>query len=925
MKIFTFCSLFFLFCCQAIKYAECQNRLYYQNADFISAVDDYRNGRFEESKEKSCSLLHHTSPSDTLSFVPVVSLLGNLELSSGNYDSALFYFKLNIDYLKQKESDRVDLSSTLNNLAIVYNYQGNWIKALDYYEQALLLLNNDPETQKEHIGIINSIYYNMAIVYSGMKNYEKAKAYYFKCIDLINQYRLEDLDRVYYNLARIFEKLKDYEKAERYFVDAIEIRAGKYGEDYYRMASLYLYYGNLLRQMGKYPKASYYLTRAMNIYRANYGQRHPFISEALVLKAKYDMDMQQTDSAIVDLQNALIADSRLFNSDDLRHNPTFEDGLSAMQLLKALKFKSYLLYQSASKKTGNNRNTNLLIALNTVNVAVTVLKNIKKGYVSNENKLMLSNEIKEVFSIAVLCCIQLHRSTDDPKYAEYAFMYASAAKANLLFENMADGLTINKFVSTPEINKKKNYERIINSYKKKIYEESERAKPDSLKTDAWKGKLFVWNERYESYLDSLKKKYRIPEKRDYSFPSTELLKTGMDENTSLLEYFISKEPDSEKKNLVIFVLNQQGLHYFQKEIGLAFFNDLETFRKHMQFENENRSEKDTWKSFTDASRNLYTALIEPVKPNLTGQNLYIVPDDEIAYISFDALICEPVTGSTANYASLHYLIADYCCSYLHSSTMFLNRTGKKDRSDQVHAFAPDYSENPDVSSGNNPARLKQIKKETESIARYFICKTYNGQSASEDTFKMVAKKGGILHIAGHAFSEEDQLDFSYLAFSDFKEDEEQNGKLYAYEIGEIGIRSPMVVLSACNTGRGKLYTGEGMISLSRNFILAGVPAVVHSLWEVNDDSGNMIMEAFYHNLSKGYSKKEALRNAKLNYISVSSPAFVDPKFWAAYILTGDDSPIVKPLPIIYKIVAVLTLIALLSIVILKIRKARKVY
>ena len=182
-----------------------------------------------------------------------------------------------------------------------------------------------------------------------------------------------------------------------------------------------------------------------------------------------------------------------------------------------------------------------------------------------------------------------------------------------------------------------------------------------------------------------------------------------------------------------------------------------------------------------------------------------------------------------------------------------------------------------------------------------------------------------MHIAGHAVSEKEQIDFSYIAFSDQKDDDEQNGKLYAYEIAETGIRSPLVVLSACNTGDGKLFKGEGMISLSRNFFIAGVPAVVNSLWEVNDDSGNMIMEGFYKNLSKGLSKKEALRNAKLDYMNASSPAFVDPKFWAGYILTGDDSPIVKSIPIPYTIGAVLLVLALLILGIVKIRKNRKCY
>ena len=109
----------------------------------------------------------------------------------------------------------------------------------------------------------------------------------------------------------------------------------------------------------------------------------------------------------------------------------------------------------------------------------------------------------------------------------------------------------------------------------------------------------------------------------------------------------------------------------------------------------------------------------------------------------------------------------------------------------------------------------------------------------------------------------------------------------------MSINSPMVVLSACNTGNGKLYNGEGLMSLARSFILAGVPSVIETLWPVEDVAGSKIMGDFYKYLSYGVPKKAALRLAKLEYINSTSPSFVNPRFWAAYTLMGDDSPIKK--------------------------------
>jgi len=125
-----------------------------------------------------------------------------------------------------------------------------------------------------------------------------------------------------------------------------------------------------------------------------------------------------------------------------------------------------------------------------------------------------------------------------------------------------------------------------------------------------------------------------------------------------------------------------------------------------------------------------------------------------------------------------------------------------------------------------------------------------------------------------------------------------------------------VVLSACNTGNGKLYSGEGLMSLARNFVLAGVPSVVETLWPVEDFASSKIMGSFYNYLSQGKPKNEALRQAKLDYINATSPSYVNPRFWAAYTLIGDVSPVKiiwwkEPWIIISILLMVLTLALLL--------------
>ena len=129
---------------------------------------------------------------------------------------------------------------------------------------------------------------------------------------------------------------------------------------------------------------------------------------------------------------------------------------------------------------------------------------------------------------------------------------------------------------------------------------------------------------------------------------------------------------------------------------------------------------------------------------------------------------------------------------------------------------------------------------------------------------------------------------------DAKEDTLFNNRLYDYEINALNISSPMVVLSSCRTGGGQLQSGEGIISLSRSFLLAGAESVVHTLWPVEDTRGPDLMLEYYHELKRGRSKSSALTLAKQNYLESTPPSYTHPYYWAAYQITGNPMPLCKP-------------------------------
>jgi CHAT domain-containing protein len=175
----------------------------------------------------------------------------------------------------------------------------------------------------------------------------------------------------------------------------------------------------------------------------------------------------------------------------------------------------------------------------------------------------------------------------------------------------------------------------------------------------------------------------------------------------------------------------------------------------------------------------------------------------------------------------------------------------------------------------------------------------------------------VLHFATHFLSDDRQPLYSRIVLADEE-------VLQTYEIFDAALNAELAVLSACDTGLGKLAKGEGLIGISRAFLYAGVPSLVVSLWSVDDEATARIMERFYELLRSGVSRKQALRQAKLDYLSEAEGPRKDPFYWAPFILSGDWRPLALPAPAgpAWGVYAVLgLLIALAALVVWKRRRA----
>ena len=171
--------------------------------------------------------------------------------------------------------------------------------------------------------------------------------------------------------------------------------------------------------------------------------------------------------------------------------------------------------------------------------------------------------------------------------------------------------------------------------------------------------------------------------------------------------------------------------------------------------------------------------------------------------------------------------------------------------------------------------------ELEAVAISKLLKTEPliGKKATEATVVKRLPQARFVHLATHGLFDDIQGLNSGIALTPSGKDD---GLLTASQILDLKLNAELVVLSACDTGRGRL-TGDGVIGLSRSLISAGVPSVLVSLWSVPDAPTALLMTEFYQNLQKGYDKAQALRQAMLTTMK-NNPNPVD---WAAFTLIGE--------------------------------------
>lgn len=281
----------------------------------------------------------------------------------------------------------------------------------------------------------------------------------------------------------------------------------------------------------------------------------------------------------------------------------------------------------------------------------------------------------------------------------------------------------------------------------------------------------------------------------------------------------------------------------------------------------------------------------PKKSNY--KNLIIIPDGFLNFLPFEALITKK--SNTTNFAKMHYLLNDYNIGYNNSASFYLNSKPFTKVKKTVLGVFPIFEK-------TNFA-LTFSKNEMQSIKKNFKGLYFENNNATFSNFKNNAGNYSILHLSTHASSG----DIETPASIKFYDQEILYSELY-----NLNINPDLVVLSACETGIGKLYKAEGTMSVARGFQFAGAQNLLFSLWKVNDYTTSVFMTDFYKNIQNNQTYFEANTNAKLDFLNDKSipNAKKSPYYWSSFVYYGSISTETNSTNYIFYIISLLTVIGL---------------
>jgi CHAT domain-containing protein len=602
---------------------------------------------------------------------------------------------------------------------------------------------------------------------------------------------------------------------------------------------------------------------------------HPDLVKAYISYAADELLWGDTASAFQQLELAKDVLSKMMANGESLVLSKLQLDLGA-QYLKTYKVTSPLIKGQDVLKTTQD----VLISLDA----------LQPQFESKLDKQYLINNAYPSLQDAFILMYDLYSVAGERAYLDQAFAISEKSKAIELRSIRQAGVAQRSLTIAPEIIERENlFNYTINQLEKDLF-------TATANTQELQDSLLQQREAYGDFVYDLKDTqpayYNVRYKNDVATLSQSI--DYLSEDRVILSFF------QVENTMYVFRLGK-------RESGIVSIPFTDEVQEQVRdfYTLLSRAQVKDRDALDTVSKNLYSQFIGTSILAELPRSLTIIPDGLLHYIPFEALQTE--SG---------YLLEKTTISYKPSVSFMQGLRLDEAMEAKFIGFAP-------IFGSENVLSLPDLSYNVEEVERangYFEGQLFKGDEGSLVRFRESIKSNNkdltnpIYHFATHAITNDSLPAYSYLAFT--PKGAEEDAILYAKDLYNEQLNCAMVVLSACETGLGKIENGQGMQSLAQGFNYAGASSLLYSKWKVSDRYTADLMELFYKNLDTGLEKDKALQQAKIEYLNtIDDPNLAHPFYWASFVFSGDTTPLksMAVIPIWLWVLGVLILSVLLVI------------
>jgi len=827
----------------------------------------------------------------------IYSGIGDKSRALEMYDKALPFY--------EKVGELIGQGNVYMNKGGIYLLLGENSRALEMFDKALPFFEKAGQPIGQ--GNVNvgkgDIYLRIGEKSRALKMYDKALPFYEKAGDPIGQGDVyNSKGGIYSGIGENSRALVMYDKALPFFEKAGD-PIGQ-GHVYRNKGEIYMKFGNNSSAFEMYEKALQFYEKAGepigqgNVYHSK-GDIYSRIGENSRAFEMYDKALPFYEKAEepVGQGHVYLSKGKIYSKNDKNSSALemFDKALSFYKKPGDIKSESNALHEKAKVlvKLGKKEK-----ALDLFEKAIANLEKVRTKTVFSDMKRSFLEKSYDQYEETVLFMLE-------NKYYNRGFKYSESMRARVFLDQMAEGLVRLDKGLTPDLKQKlDNLVTKLSLLSKEIH-----------KTD-WNKEKKKFRELKEQYLKTerefedllVKIRQENPLYASVRYPEpvsvNNLQKGVLKKGEILVRYFISLDKSyvflvSKKRFKVVpLAVKAEKIRSYVNRFLLAVkgnsSGDMEIYGKI-----------------------LYRELFKPLEAKLIGKrDIIIIPDSHLEKIPFDSFIIgEEKSGRHI------FLLEKYRLKYIRSAS-FLSilrkhyrrdrktkrfigfgdpvydygnfKQGKMEQGTHLRSSEKDNEIKEMFRSrfarvGGIMNRLQDSGEEIKTIVRLFEKKSQKSvmrlreQATEDNARKLDVKDFDYIHFACHGLLNDD---FQSLVLSQDIPGAKDDGYFTLNEIMNCDYNAKLVVLSACQTGSGKMERGEGVTGLTRAVMYAGTPAVIASLWDVDDRATKELMVTFYKNLlEKNLNKTEALRQAKLEMIK--NKKYISPLFWSAFVMYGE--------------------------------------